>query len=501
MGHYPAWPGSQSYLRVACIFNHSTAGGGDTVSSTFTIHDFSNVVYHNGAGRSFVVTGNTATTISVADCRAAGTWVDRGITATAGIPVRTVVTSVSAGCAVASAVAVPGTLTVNKALVPGAVTSPVLVENSLVRAVTDATLAGASPMITSATANFTAADNGVSVSATNIANVAPNIATIVWPAASGASPNTADIANGTITAGVNQNVTIGGTLDGGSAAPQGPITTTRTVNDASSAATNTITSAAARFFASDVGLRVSGTGITSPDCYILTRNSATLVTLASACSTVSAGPNSVTIGQPSRTAPVATDTVQNQGVQLPLNPTLVAGSAPCAADQAAGFGIEGTWLNPGSFVGGAFATQPPGTKAVGEILFTTSVITYGAYVLEIPGGLGIDPLISAYHFNIVYPSVPTGLALCPSTATSPGLGLSIGVNATVVSQAAIPTGVGRPSTAQLRSTRASETGSTSTIFITDDINGAGVNWTGSEFNRICGVPAGPPAINFVCGDG
>ncbi|HEX2383485.1 MAG TPA: hypothetical protein VHI95_12660, partial [Acidimicrobiales bacterium] len=61
MGHYPAWPGSQSYLRIACIFNHSTGGSGDFVSSTFTIHDFANAVWHNGAARTFTVApgGNT----------------------------------------------------------------------------------------------------------------------------------------------------------------------------------------------------------------------------------------------------------------------------------------------------------------------------------------------------------------------------------------------------------------------------------------------------------
>jgi len=182
-----------------------------------------------------------------------------------------------------------------------------------------------------------------------------------------------------------------------------------------------------------------------------------------------------------------------------LNPTLVAGSAPCAADQAAGFGIEGTWLNPGSFVGGAFATQPAGTKAIGEILFTTSVINYGAYVVEMPATT--DPLIGGAHYNIVFPNVPTSLALCPSTATSPGTALSIGINSLGVSQAAIPTGVGRPNTGQLRSTRATNAGSNSTVYITDDINGAGTLWTGPEFNRFCSIPVGPPVINFVCGPG
>jgi hypothetical protein len=48
MGHYPAWPGSNSFLRVACIFQRASVGTGDASSPTYTIHDFSNVVYHNG---------------------------------------------------------------------------------------------------------------------------------------------------------------------------------------------------------------------------------------------------------------------------------------------------------------------------------------------------------------------------------------------------------------------------------------------------------------------
>jgi len=297
-------------------------------------------------------------------------------------------------------------------------------------------------------------------------------------------------------AGGPELVTIGATLDGNSATQ---ITTTRTVNDATYTTTSQITSGAAKFQASDVGLKVSGNGITQP-CFIQTRNSATLVTLSSACNNGNAGTKTVTIGDPSFTAPTSGDTVLNQGVQLPLSPALVAGSPPCTDDQASGFGIEGTWANPGSFPApNGFSQQPAATKAIGEIVFHTSAIDFGAYVIEMP--TATDPLITAAHYNIVFPNVPTALALCPSTPTSPGLGFSVGVNATTASQAAIPAGGGRPSTAQLRSTRASTTGSTSTIFITDDVNGAGTKWTGTEFQRQCIIPAGNPDINFVCGDG
>jgi hypothetical protein len=497
MGHYPAWPGSQSYLRVACIFNHSTQGSGDFVSSTFTIHDFANVIYHNGAARTMTAnaaSGIGATTISVADCQGAAAYVNRGITGP-GLANRTIVTSVVGGCAPG------GTLNLNKAIVaPGvAIGNNFLVENSAVRSTGEAIVSTVSPHITSNILNFTAADNGMSVDGTDI----PNGATLTFLTAT-----TADISIAPTAAGVNQTITIGGTLDGASVAPLGPITTTRTVTGASSAAANTITSTRARFAASDIGLKVAGPGITQP-CFIASVT-ATIATLTSGCSTIGPLNPSFTIGDPSRTAPLPTDTVLNQGVQLPLNPALVPGSAPCAADEPAGFGIEGTWVNPGSFVNPSTQPgaqpQPPGTgsasKAVGQILFTTSVVSFAAYVLEIPGGLGIDPLIGGYHFNVVFPNVPTGAALCPSTPTSSGFGFSIGINGTTVSQAAIATGFGRPATAQLRSTRASTTGATSTIFLTDDVNGGGIKWTGSEFNRLCGpLPAGPAVINFTCGDG
>jgi hypothetical protein len=495
MGLYPAWPGSQSALRVACIFNHSTGGSGDFVSSTFTIHDFSNAVIHNGAARTVTASGGGGTTITTADCRGMASWVNRGITGT-NVVARTFVTSVTGGCAPG------GTLNLNIAL-SGAPAGNYLVENSNTRSVVDATVDAAAPNITSATANFTAADNGLSVGGTFIddsACAAPATLTVL-------TATTANIPACATVTGVSphlaQTVTFGATQDGAGTTTVG-ISTTRTFNDGTfGGGGTTITSTAARFHVSDIGLKVAGTGITQP-CFITARTN-TVATLSSACNDNTAGTKTVTIGDPTFTAPTSTDTVMTQGTQLPLNPGFVTGSRPCAEDNSAGFGIVGTWRNPGSFFSGAFATQPANTKAVGQIVFATAVISYAAFVIEVPASpVGTDPLIGAYHFNLVFPSVPTGLALCPSTATSPGLGLSIGLNATTASQAAIPNGSGRPSTAQLRSTRASNTGSSSTVYITDDVNGGGVKWlagTNTSFQRQCIIPAGTPDINFQCGDG
>jgi len=481
MGQYPAWPGSQSYLRVACIFNHSTGGTGDFVSSTYTIHDFGNVVWHNGAARTITNTAAIAvgaTTFTATDCTSATGFVNRTISSTVagGLDVQSFVTSISGACLV----------TLNRPTV-GAIPAGTSfrIDNAISRAVDDATVSTVAPNITSLKANFTAADNGLSVTGSDI----PNGATLTVVSATQANVSIAPTAPSAAA-----TVTFGGSLDN----TVGPITTTRTVNDATSTAT-TISSPAAKFQPSDIGLKVSGPGITQP-CYIASRVVLT-ATLSSACATANATAHVVTIGDPTVTAPAVTDTVLNQAVQLPLDPGLVAGSPNCNRDESSGFGIEGTWLNPGSFFTGAlgFATQPPNTKAIGEVLFTTSVIKFGAYVIEMPNAT--DPLIGVPHYNLVFPNVPTTLALCASTPTSPGLGFSVGVNGTTVSAAALPSGTGRPGTAQLRNTKASTTGSTTTIFITDDVNGPGVKWTGSEFNRICGIAAGTPDINFVCGDG
>jgi hypothetical protein len=491
MGHYPAWPGSQSGLRVACILSHANVAGGpgDFVSSTFTIHDFWNALYHNGAGRTMVASLASppgALSFRVADCTSATGWLNRTISGP-GIAPYAFVTSITAACDVNLNVPI---------IAPGiGVGDAFLVENSSVRSVTTAMVQPASPMVCDPTANFTAADTTLSIDGTLIA---PGT-TITGPS----GPGCVDISTPPTAAAPNQLVTIGTTLDGSFPAPQA-VTTTRTINDAMFPAMNQISSNAARFFQSDVGLRVSSTvpgEITQP-CYIQTRVSALLVTLSSGCNNGVPGIHTVTIGEPSRTAPTSADTVLNYGVQLPLDPTLVTGVQPCATDNAGGFGVEGSWLNPGSFVGGVFATQPPGTRAVGEILFTTPLFQFGAYVLEIPAGGVVDPLVFPYHFNVVFPNLPIASALCPSSPTSPGVGFSIGINATTLSQGAIKTGVGRPGTTQLRSTRGpSGIGSNTTVFITDDVNGAGVKWVGPDFQRTCIIPATTPDINFVCGDG
>jgi hypothetical protein len=521
MAHYPAWPGSQSFMRVACIFNHSTVGSGDFVSANFTIHDFSNVIYHNGAARTITNQANipgASGSFVAPDCTglvgaAPNNWVNRSITRVgtgtgnikAYTAVKSFVTTVAPAC----------TVTLNQNTGAGTILAGTTfkIEDSDVRAVNDATVDAVPPAaanVTSAQANFIAGDVGCSISGSNFVD-----GTTISAVVSATQANTTPAPIATVTQplpNASQVVTICGTKE---------VATARTVVDANQLGGGTqVTTASARFGAlsavpgavttADVGLRVSTTvgqpGVITQPCYITSRVSAATVNVGpGACAAGLVANSTVTIGEPSATAPVDGDPVLQQGTQLPLDPGLVSGSAACEQDEMAGFGITGLWRNPGNYAppGLLLLAQPSNMKTVAQILFHTSVIDFAAYIVEVPALT--DPLITATHYNIVFTGTPVSAAVCASTATSPGLGLSIGINAVTPGVSALPAGQGRPGTAQVRSTRASTTGSTNTIFITDDLGGAGVKWVGPDYQRLCPVPAGKPDINspngFICGAG
>src|SRR5262249_25462598 len=153
-----------------------------------------------------------------------------------------------------------------------------------------------------------------------------------------------------------------------------------------------------------------------------------------------------------------------------------------------------------SFVTNVFATQPTGTKAIGEIVLKTLTgVDFGGFVIErgalSPGDPNGDP-----HYDVVWPNVPIVTGLCPVTATSPGAGYSIGIQGTTQWLPALPVGTGRPSTAQLRLTKDNaQAGSTTSAFLTSE--DPAVPLTGAQYSRICVIPAGKPTVNFKCGTG
>jgi len=526
IGWYPAWPGSQSAFRAACVFDSAT--GTSVVSSKFTIHDARNVEYHDGAARTVTVAApgvaaNAAagTCVPLVDTTGIGAWVNHPISggtfsstlAVTMLQARTFETAVDP-----TGPCTPG-ITLNLAAgglgIPAGTVLRIDNTNSRSTALTGcATTTGGSAALTDLCANFEGPWSGAAVAETGDiggSNV-PDYAT--YTATGPTTATMSAVATNVVAHGVNEAITYRGAV---------LTSTTRTLNDATcNAATPTIVTSTAGFFnANDVGLPFYGFGAGAGGGYYITAitvgppSTATVTNAGGAplpgCPVATA--TAVTVGDPSVTAPLDDQGVLQQTVQLDLKPAFVAGSNDCALDEAEGFGIVGKWRNPGPgplpngfFTSVPFAVQPANSKAIGEILFTTSVVSYAAFVVEreatSPALVPAEPSVpNQHHYDIVFPNVPTSLALCAS-ATSPGLGFSIGINSTTVSQAGLASGLGKPGTAQLRNTNPipAPAAVNTTAYVYDDNNPR--LWVpASRFNRLCALPAGTPSVNFVCGDG
>jgi hypothetical protein len=267
---------------------------------------------------------------------------------------------------------------------------------------------------------------------------------------------------------------------------------------------NTVHSVLAKFNATDVGMNIRsfGAGALPVPCYITAVSGAGLVNATVTCTTANDSPaiHRTTIGFPTSTAPNTGEEVMQQLTQLALDPALVGGSPDCTQDVAAGFAIAGKWANPGEFTLNTLATEPAG-RAVGEILFPTPVgLNYGGFVMERNAGTAGDPQLAA-HYDVVFPNVPTGNALCLSP-TSPGLGFTLTLNPTVLSEGSLPTGTGRPGTSQVRAIKADQQVGNAPAGVTAFMTDAGGLWTPqTSFQRLCITPAGPPTVDFKCGTG
>jgi len=164
IGEYPAQPSAQSTLKVACTFTSSATSG------TYTIHDFDRVGYHQGAARKIgvaVTYAAAATQITVNSATAVGVFVNHGISGP-GIPGGAFIKAVAAN----SPVAGQSKFTLNVATTgpSGALPQNVLVDNGNSRLAKDATYLAPYTTLTSATANFLAADATHSISGTGLAD-------------------------------------------------------------------------------------------------------------------------------------------------------------------------------------------------------------------------------------------------------------------------------------------------------------------------------------------
>jgi hypothetical protein len=290
------------------------------------------------------------------------------------------------------------------------------------------------------------------------------------------------------------------------------VTTARQITGAGTPSAARVNSSAAGWAASDLGLRIQGRCYNGAgaDTVFTARYITNIASALNADVTPGGLPVQtecdLTVGEPNATAPTDGDIAAHQGVQLDLNPGFVAGSGDCADEQPEGFATIAKWYNPGNFQLqtlpiGLTNLQPATTKAIGQILFDTSVADFSAFVIERKPATAGDP-IGVVHYDIVTPFAPTSLAMCPGTASSPGLGFSATFFAAAASQTTQATGTGRPSTGQLRATLPSLTGGyTTTAYVRSDDPGVTYSPV-SAFQRLCVYPASTPnAVDFFCGNG
>jgi hypothetical protein len=428
---FPDVPGGQSNLSIACQVSTSTGA----TSSFYNTEDFANVVWHWGSGR--VLTVNT-TSASAAIVATAGHFsvadVGRGISGyQASKPLNATATPIKPRAFIKT-VTDATHATMNLTASASVTGTKVNVEGSTSRQFADGHTTAGSTTLTSATANFAAGDVGRAITGQQVAHgttIAARVsATQVTLSLAAVDTGTADV------------LSIG---------PSATQTTARFVfNGHTTSGSKTVTSATAKFAATDVNAAISGTGIPAGDTIAVVTNATTvtLATAATATSTVA----QLTIGQPSATAPANGDVMLNLGAELDLKPQLVAGSDDCTANTPEGFGITGQWYNPGSY---AAPTATFGKSndvsikypTIGQFAAKTAVVTFAGYVEQVPAA-SVGETQTASHYDLIFPNLPTGISVC--NPGGDGVTSNFEYLAATASQTALPTGVGTPNTASLR---------------------------------------------------
>jgi hypothetical protein len=439
-------------------------------------HDFPTAIWHNGAAKTVSAsTTNASKTLTAANGRFTSVDVNRTVSG-AGIQPYTFIT------AVASATSV--TLSRNATATASAVS--VKVDNSNARSVNDGVTTSTNlanqnkNQVISAMANFNANDVGKSISGTNIPAGA-TISSVVnqFKVTISADAIATQNAGAVITIGASQVVT-----------------STREINDgvvAGNAATTgrkVITSASAKFATSDIGLPVYGTCIPA-GAYIVSVvpafGTATLNADVSGCGTTGLSGRRIVIGDPTVTAPADGNGMATLASSLILNPTLVVGTPACSTNTVYGTSLSGSWYNPGAYL----TAVRPAAATIGQIAFRTAVVNFAGYVIQVNANTANDPQTAA-HFDISFPSLPTGLAACPNTGTSS----SVSFSGSTDSSSNVATGVGRPSTPLRGLGRPASAEVTSSAYFTAGANGTS---PAQQFSGTCVVKQ-VATFGFPCGN-
>jgi hypothetical protein len=470
-GMFPNQPGGNSELSLACTLTTATGGAGNA----YSIEDFPDAVWHTGAARLTAADGHitaASATVTSATGRFVAGDVDH-IIAGGLLPAGTFIkTFVNTTTVTINAVAPTGSTTT---------TAVLTIENGTGRGATGSTTAG-SKVVTSTTANFVAGDAGRGISATAI----PHGDTI----ASVTNSTSIMLLVAATTTSATKKISI---------ADSATLTSNRQLKDAHTTNLSvTVTSATAVFGPTDVGLPVTGTGIPAGD-YVATAPTATTITLHAAATATSTAAV-LTIGQPNSGAALNGETVAQLSSKLSLDPTgfggAVDGVPPCTANVINASSLSGYWNNPGSYNGTALGSSTdPMVKGptVGQIVFPTSLISFGGYVTQVKAATAGETQTLA-HYDVVLPLLLTSAVVCPAPSTV-GVASVFRFDATSVNQG--KTGVG-----DLRALKDFPTGTTtkSTTAYIHVIKTGSPNTNLFTGSTAC-VETYPGSAAFSCGNG
>jgi len=503
-GEFPNTPGAQSQWKIDC----TTSAG--TKVDNIIVADAGNAYWHRGAARKVTVTP-TASSVNISFAASAITAADLRRPISGGC--------ISGGAFIKSIVSTTvATLSkANGATGCAAVSAPVEHTNS--RVLSDASCT-ASPagVITSASGIFVATDIGMSVSGgpfktgSRISAVTATTATVRL-AANAAPGNAACTAPDTLTIGAATYTPSTAATPSWNTDPMSVVLQNSTANgQAFSCSGSTLTQTAASVAAgqnfSAAYVKIKIIIIIGPVIIIVTVNAATAttLTLSAPCPAgITATAGTAAIGEPGANAPKAGNSFASLSAELNLNPALVATIDDCGLNAFEGFQVIGTWANPinATTTGTGYTTTAvlgaPVLVSTGQVLFPTAVVSFAAYMRpQRTGGLA-GGLPAGSHFEFIFPSLPTTLAVCltagnPANAT----GLAFGLAPTVLTTApSLPTGSGNPADPGIRSI-GPQTGGTHGQYTLK--NGAAVVVANSPLPT-CTIPTNLAVPAFACGDG
>ncbi len=482
---FPAIQASQSALRFSCLFANGGSTATNEAPTSFTFHDYQNAEYHQGAARTVKVSTAAAAgtgAIAAATGHLSAADVNRPVSGT-GIPARAFIKAITAT-----------SLTLNVAHLAVPLNTVLKIENTDARTVADIVTVAGSKTVTSATANFKSSDVGKSITASTVAEGA-TITAVTTP-----------------TGGTTATMSLNALASTGAGYPAGCTTapplptcnppvatightqtqsTTRSVADATNTAT-TITSAGAAWRSSDIGLKVAGAGI--PATAYVASYAGNVATIAGGAMTVSTVARNVVIGEPSATAPLDGEVVVQMQTAIDLNPAFAGGADNCASGVPEGYTQQGTWRNPGSYLtAGILGSQPAAGQSIAQIVFTNSAVKVAAYLQKVGTGVAGDPQ-AAIHYDLVFPFLPAGYAMCPAPSAVK-MGLSIQVLAASASQGLLAPGIGRPYSAQVRALTPNSVGVKAATIKSGTVT-APKNWSVS---KTCTIPPVVAPVAFGCG--